>query len=177
VLNFVTELDKPALLLSALFLGLYLIRKNKFAFLIIAELMILSNWYLYIPDSIATSMVYDCFTVIFSGFLVYLMRSNFILVCAQSYFLLFNISSYIINTLYYKYETLTLYKMSLFMYDGYILYNFVPFIIITAIGCLVKGSSNGGRRVNSSNSIIHNHDYLYDVHSTGSFHGYYEKRF
>lgn len=175
VLNLINELDKPALLITALFLFIYLISKNKLTFVVIAQYLILSNWFLYIPDSMSTAMVYDCFTIISSGFLMYIFRKNFILLLSESLFFIFNITSYAVSALYYKYEIEFLYNLSMSVYNFYT-YVFLINLILFTIGCFYKGNKNGGRRVNSGDNAIRDDQYIHDVYSSGLM-AYYERRY
>lgn len=177
-MNLISGLDKPALICSAIFLFLFLIRKNKMAFVLILELIVLSNWHLYFKDFAALISIYDAFTVIFSLFCVYIFKSNFLLFLAQLYFMIFNLASHAVNTLYFYFDqSVILYTVSIFLYNIYLVYVFIPFLIVNALGLIFREDNDGGNRINrNANNFARHNVVLHDIHDD-RYLGYHEKRF
>lgn len=169
----ITGLDKTALLITSLYLFIYLIKKNNLVFLLSAHLLILSNWYFLIPDSYATVMVYDCMCVLLSGLALSFLRSNPILFLSQLLFFVFSSIAYVVDALYYYLQNQFFYNLSLTVFE---LYPFIfwPYLVFNVIG-LLKGTDNDGRHINNSNTAFCD-NYLYDDSKFLRNMGYYEKR-
>lgn len=179
MLSLLQGLDKPALLITAMYLSLYLVRKNRVAFILSAELLLLSNWYLFIPDSYATVMVFDCLSTIVSGsalYYLYKSNKNLILIISQLLLFLFSTSAYIIGALYYYYKSQLFYNLAVSI-GGFYVYIFWPFLALNVIGLLyIKGSDNGGNKSGNSYNVVRCFSESSDICYSGHM-GYHERRY
>lgn len=173
MIDLVTGLDKAALLITSVYLSLYLFTKNKLIFILCAQILILSNWSLIIPDSYSTVMVYDCLCVLLSGLVLSLLRSNPILFISQLFFFIFSSIAYAVDALYYYFQSDQMYELSISVFEIYP-YVFWPYLALNVIGIL-KGKNNDGRHIDNNDTSFRDSNVYNDSISNGNM-GYHEKR-
>ena len=164
-----------AFLLSAFFMMIYLISKNKIALAVVIETLATTYFYLLVGEGMEGMILNTTVCILLYGLMLYISKGNFLVFIAYSIISIYSFITYVVDIIYFVESTVTNYNIAMIMFNSY-WYVFWPCVAFITIGLLYKnGGDNGRRDINNNDDAFRAGYVLTDIYHSG-FMGYYEKR-